>query len=90
MIYSNDPSQIKPEFDVELLYNKAVVRAQVGVPVNGATRHIDFQKNPVEIVLPQNNSKGKSAGGIRYIRRETAKRIKLLCHGCRKGFLISH
>jgi len=51
-------------------------------------KHIDFQKNPVEIVLPQNNSKGKSAGGIRYIRRETAKRIKLLCNGSQDRFIF--
>lgn len=42
-------------------------------------KHINFEKNPVEIFLPTENSKGKNAGGIRYVRIETAKRIKLLC-----------
>jgi hypothetical protein len=42
-------------------------------------KHIHFEKNPVEIFLPQENSKGKNAGGTRYVRPETAKRLKLLC-----------
>jgi len=41
-------------------------------------KHIKFDKNPVEIFLPQENSKGKNAGGTRYVRPETAKRLKLL------------
>lgn len=42
-------------------------------------KHIHFEKNPVEIFLPQENSKGKNAGGTRYVRPETAKRLKVLC-----------
>ncbi|MCE9653062.1 MAG: hypothetical protein K8Q89_08435 [Nitrosarchaeum sp.] len=42
-------------------------------------KHIHFDKNPVEVFLPQENSKGKNAGGTRYVRPETAKRLKVLC-----------
>ena len=42
-------------------------------------KHIDFTKNPVEIFLPKNNSKGKNAGGIHFVRDETAKRLEILC-----------
>jgi integrase len=51
-------------------------------------KHIDFQKNPVEVILPQNNSKGKSAGGTRFVRRETAKRLKHLCNGSQDRFIF--
>jgi integrase len=43
-------------------------------------KHIKFDKSPVEIFLPQENSKGKNAGGTRYVRLETAKRLKMLAN----------
>ena len=42
-------------------------------------KRINFEKNPVEVFLPQENSKGKTSGGTRFVRSETAKRLKLLC-----------
>jgi len=51
-------------------------------------KHINFEKNPVEIFLPKENSKGKNAGGTRYVRPETAKRLKLLCHGMPDHFVF--
>lgn len=51
-------------------------------------KHINFEKNPVEIFLPTENSKGKNAGGIRYVRIETAKRIKLLCTDKENHFIF--
>lgn len=47
---------------------------------NVQEKHINFETNPVEIFLPKENSKGKSAGGTRYIRPETAKRLMMLCN----------
>ena len=43
-------------------------------------KHIKFDRSPVEIFLPQENSKGKNAGGTRYVRPETAKRLKMLAN----------
>ena len=51
-------------------------------------KHINFKKSPVEIFLPMENSKGKNAGGTRYVRGETAKRLKMLCNGNENHFVF--
>jgi len=51
-------------------------------------KHIHFEKNPVEIFLPMENSKGKNAGGTRYVRAETAKRLRMLCNGNENHFVF--
>ena len=51
-------------------------------------KHIHFDKNPVEVYLPQENSKGKNAGGTRYVRPETAKRLRVLCRGNPEYFVF--
>jgi len=51
-------------------------------------KHIHFNKNPVEIFLPQENSKGKNAGGTRYVRPETAKRLRLLCNKSSEHYIF--
>lgn len=51
-------------------------------------KHIHFEMNPVEIYLPQENSKGKNAGGTRYVRPETTKRLKLLCKNNPEHFVF--
>ena len=51
-------------------------------------KHIHFEKNPVEIYIPKENSKGKNSGGTRYIRPETAKRLKVLCKGEPERFVL--
>jgi hypothetical protein len=51
-------------------------------------KHIHFECNPVEIYLPQENSKGKNVGGTRYVRPETAKRLKVLCNENEEHFVF--
>ena len=51
-------------------------------------KHINFEKRPVEIFLPTENSKGKTAGGTRYVRIETAKRLKVLCNENENHFVF--
>jgi len=51
-------------------------------------KHINFEKNPVEIFLPTENSKGKNSGGTRYVRTETAKRLRMLCKGIENHYVF--
>ena len=51
-------------------------------------KHIHFEKNPIEIYIPKENSKGKNSGGTRYVRHETAKRLKVLCKGEPERFVL--
>jgi len=44
-------------------------------------KHIDFTKNPVEIFLPEENSKGKNTSGTRYLRKSTAEYLKQFIRG---------
>jgi len=44
-------------------------------------KNINWEKKPVEAYLQKEKSKAKKTTGWRYLRPETAKRLKLLCNG---------
>lgn len=51
-------------------------------------KHLDFSKNPIEIFLPEDNSKGKNAGGTRYLQKNTAEYLKQFCRGEPERFVF--